>query len=210
MSGPRAYNKWNTGIVRFASMTRTKYDAISGVLFEPMSSVATDGRRLVCIDCPVIEIEKAPEAINKGDGEAVLVHQDDVKMIEKTLPRRTVRHTADGVAGFRATSNTFISRARGERRSMTEIKPLEEKYPKWRNLLPKKKPTLTMRFNGVLLGEVMTYLGQFAEHDGYEVVLNFYGDEDPVKVEAKNSYNEQKAVALVMPMNKEEQEDGKQ
>ena len=201
----RLYNKWNMGLHRFTQAEdKPSRKSMCNVRCEENQTVATDGKCLITVTTPTVDVDRYPVPSGfdtDADVKDFSLSIKDAKAIEKRIPKklrlpprlRNVATVSDGV-------NTKMSTTDYDDPITTEHQCDDGKYPSYECVFPKKECTLKIQFNGQLLGKLLDYMGAFTEDYGSVVTLEFYNADTAVKLTAENKDTGQTATGLVMPL----------
>jgi len=209
----RIINKWNTGIHRFVSKTRSRYN-LNGILVTKNETVSTDGHVLISVTMPPQENElpAMPEGFkaDNGSGKGFVMPIDSVKAVEKNIPNVKLKTSLNNAvidtsgidkdgSGTAKFQTNDLAQAQ-----VVNVRAVEGKFPDYSKVVPAADEAVyTIEFNGKLLGALLDYMGKFASDESNTVRLSLYGkgeDELAMRIDSKNTITEQEAVGVVMPL----------
>ncbi len=221
----RVVNEWNLGLHRFASDKEAgRRFSLDKVSIAKDHTAATCGRAMVKVDLVKQDDDVPREVVTVAARFSDKAVSDTAFLIESDLARRLAirvsscqshlanhERMAPGVAYVRSEETAHKTRSvfviPGEDEGTLDAITTESSpatYPNVDKVIPEGEPLATVDLNGKLLGEILRYLGEFAEFDQGRLTLSLYKDKENdcvgmVKVEATNRETRQKAVSVVMP-----------
>lgn len=191
------YNKHNLAVAKIASKSDCRPE-ISGVFFTKNATVATDSFRLIEISCPSdLSVDDFPSKSPIMRGFKPFIADSEmlnkIKLGNTAIPIMStigIKHIAEDRVEFLKPDENFSD-------SIT-VRKINGEFPKYEELMPKKKPVFEISVNSKYLAEVIKILGDLNKTG--EVVMKFYDEDSAILIESKGANQEGRG--LVMPIKK--------
>ncbi len=188
------YNKHNLDIAKIAHKDR---DPISGVMFSPDKTVATDGFRLIEVSTPNIDPSDFPVidgAVAVKECDSFIVNAKTLKEIKITKVKNVgivnnvaIKEIADDRVDFMTTDL--------ETNKVTTARKIKGDFPDYEQIVPKEDPIAEITLNGEYLAEMLSIMAKLGGNEN-AVKIKFYGEGRPLLLESGDL---QKARGLIMP-----------
>ncbi len=217
------YNKWNLDVAKFASK-ESKRPILQSILVEPGSTVATDGHQLVKVSAPNHEAKLENFPVIPGvstvrlDGNFLLPASTALE-VSKQIPRKSTIPVLQNAAVLDAGPDHvgMVTTDLDSAKPVT-VRKVKGTFPNYQTIiddLEKVTVQSEVTLNGLLLGELAKFLGQFNGGKGPAIKLTIF---EPVRTEGKTGAGEtrvtnravrltatntdtgQEAYAILMPM----------
>ncbi len=188
------YNKHNIDIAKIAHKDR---EPISGVMFSPDKTVATDGFRLLEVSCPNIDPSDFPVI----DGAVAIKEFEPLIVNAKTLREIKIPKVKDiGIVSSVAIKEITDDRVDFmttdlETNKITTAKRVKSDFPDYEQIFPKEEPIAEINLNGKYLAEMLSIMAKLGGNEN-KVKIKFYGEGKPLLLESGEL---QKARGLMMP-----------
>lgn len=200
------YNKNNLAVAKVASKNKEDHIELTGVYFTPKLTAATDSFQLVEVTTPKdYSVDDFP-TINEGNKaikniEPFIVDAKQVLKIKiaknKALPileNVAITHNNKRTAVLTSTDLESVTN--------TTLIKIEGKYPKYKEIIPTKKPTVSIKINAQYLIDVLKIVSDTSKSNTDDstnsVMLHIRGDDDPIEIVSIG--DNQIARGLVMPI----------
>ena len=193
-------NKVNLEIERFASKDSTR--PLQGVQVTGEYTEATDGKKLVRVSLPCHEAADFPhiEGVDPAAAASGILPKDVAKATAKRLPKRNAIPIIQNAAVSTDDKGAFqVATTDLSAPSVTSSRPIDGTWPNTDQILKQPEPSLVIGFNGVLLAEVLKWMGTNASGLNNMVKLSFTTADSPVKLSAVTK-DGQEITGLVMPL----------
>lgn len=170
------------------------------------TAIATDGRRMLVVQWR--EESLAETKIEGTVAESVIVPQRTCRDIGSIVRART----ADEKFAVVVSDGTSVKATHGLNGSRTSIEaqPVEGRFPRWEDVLPKDEPLAALCLNAKLLLSTLKAACDAANvsADGGEVWLKVYGPDKPlvIQIDRSGSTVSLTSTAIVMPKHSDTQE----
>ncbi len=217
------YNKWNLDVAKFASKDSTRY-SLNSILVEPGATVATDGHQLVKVSAPNHETKLENFPVIPGvtmvrPSANFLLPASTALEVSKQIPRKSTIPVLQNAAVLDAGPDHvgMVTTDLDSAKPVT-VRKVEGTFPSYQTViddLEKVTVQSEVKLNGLLLGELAKFLGQFNGGRQPEIKLTIFEPIQPelnkkdgikpynraVRLTAANTDTGQEAYAVLMPMN---------
>ncbi len=212
------YNKWNLDVAKFASKDSTRLN-LNSILVEPRATVATDGHQLVKVSAPNHETKLENFPVIPGVTMVrptvnFLLPASTALEVSKQIPRKSTFPVLQNAAVLDAgTDHVGMVTTDLDSAKPVTVRKVEGIFPNYQTIiddLEKVTVQSEVTLNGLLLGELAKFLGQFnggkqpaIKLTIFEPIKNSEGEvkcQRAVRLTATNSDTGQEAYAVLMPM----------
>lgn len=184
---------------------KDEYSLLSGVLITPEYTCASDKKRLLMVTNPSeVDPEDFPVdyPVGKIEHNSVIpakVAEAVTKLVPKNPPIPILNYIAikeemdekNEVIGINFTAGNLESKQTIRSRVFDGI------YPNIERIFPKEEPRFSVRIDGKLLKELLSFFDTKFGKEKYYVELHFWSSKDPILLHQKE---EQEIYGLLMPL----------
>lgn len=194
------YNKHNLAVAKIAMKGDLKPE-LASVYFTNNHTVATDSFRLIEISVPDnVDIEEFPimdKKINETTGAII----DARQILKIALPKCGSLPIAENLVVHQVDEENvelITTDVLDNSMNIKRVRTVPGTYPKYKEIVPKEDPLISIRINAKYLADVLNILGELDSFNN-EVTLEIFADKyKPVIIKAKNK--NQSGFGLVMPL----------
>lgn len=202
------YNKNNFAIYANAAGKASNHPELQGVYITPDETVVTDTFTLICVSTPKgQDVKDFPQPPDGQEIKARKVHTIIPSSVAKSVMSKIklnqtlpiLEHAI--IKGFQKEERITFASTDLETWDETTANVVEGKFPEYKDIIPKEKPQAKVCVNIGYLSSVLSALARTTSHLN-DVEIELHGADKPIVLRTSNE--NQKTLALVMPIRKED------
>jgi DNA polymerase III sliding clamp (beta) subunit (PCNA family) len=187
-------NRKNLAVVKAASRDTSRY-TINGVYFDKEGSVATNGRMLAVVTNP----DSVPSHLEKG----IIV---PLKLAEELWSMTRYASEVDILEAEASGGMYDAVIARKDNQLSITFKPVDGKYPDWKQVISKNEPVVKVAINPRYMMDMCRIVLDFQgeKENNPSMVIGVHSYPDPIEIHARCVDTKQTFTGILMPIRDDE------